>query len=931
MEKNTAETIIIRGAKVNNLKNVSIDLPRNKMIVITGLSGSGKSSFAFDTLYAEGQRRYVESLSSYARQFMGKMTKPAVDLIKGIPPAIAIEQRVISRNARSTVGTATEIYEYLKLLFARVGHTYSPISGEEVTCSFVSDVVDAVKKLDEATRIMICFPLVLRHERNTAEELDVLTKQGFTRLWINNELHRIDEPKIDKQKNIAVLVDRLRVSSGEDFQNRLTDSVQTAFSEGEGKCLLLVNTAEDTWEVLPFSNRFEKDGIVFEDPTPNLFSFNSPIGACPECEGYGSVIGIDPDLVIPDKRLSVYEGAVVCWHGDKMSKWKDHVVMGASKCDFPIHKPIEDLNKEQYNMLWKGTPYFHGINDFFEWVETQQYKVQYRVMLSRYRGKTVCPTCEGSRLRKEALYVKVGGKNIAELCEMPVSDLKVFFENLQFQSAAETTIAKTLLTEVRNRLQFLEDVGLGYLTLNRPANTLSGGESQRINLSNALGSSLVGSIYILDEPSIGLHPRDTARLVQVLKHLRDIGNTVAVVEHEEAVIRSADYLVDFGPEAGSEGGQIVFAGTFDELISKGKGLTAQYFRKELSIPVPTQRRKWNDYIKLSNARAFNLKGFDVKIPLHVFIAVSGVSGSGKTTLVRQILVPNLQRAIEMKDAPTKGIQKISGDVHLLENVVFVDQNPIGRSSRSNPVTYVKAFDEIRQLYAEHPLSKARGYRAGTFSFNSAGGRCEACEGEGVIHIEMQFMADVDLLCDECHGQRFKEEVLEVRFEGKNIFEILDMTIDEAITFFQSVQQSKYTANILDKLLPLQAVGLGYLKMGQSSDTLSGGEAQRIKLASYLSKGNSNKPTLFIFDEPTTGLHFHDIHKLLRAFDLLLEKGHSVLVIEHNPDVLKCADWIIDLGPEGGELGGNIVCEGTPETIAKCPASYTGQVLKDFLH
>jgi len=924
--------IIIKGSRVNNLKNLSVAIPRNKMVVITGLSGSGKSSLAFDTLYAEGQRRYVESLSSYARQFLGRMSKPEVDYIKGISPAIAIEQRVNSRNPRSTVGTSTEIYEYLKLLFARIGRTFSPVSGNLVMRHSVTDVVDFVTGLSKGERFMITCPLVVKTDRRLKEQLTVLMQQGFTRILIKHEISRIDELKpaeINKlnPEEIDILIDRMAIGQDEDIVSRAADSVQTAFYEGEGTCYV-DRYLKDGVHRVPFSNRFELDGITFEEPSANLFSFNNPYGACKTCEGFGSVIGIDEDLVVPDKSLSVYEGAIACWKGEKMSEWKDQLVRNAHKFDFPVHRAYFDLNDKERALIWKGNEYFEGINSFFKFVEEQAYKIQYRVMMSRYRGKTVCPDCLGTRLRKDANYVKVVGKSIIELVLMPVEKLLEFFKEIELEEH-DMQVAKRLLIEAVSRIQFLCDVGLGYLTLNRLSNTLSGGESQRINLATSLGSSLVGSMYILDEPSIGLHSRDTQRLIKVLRQLRDLGNTVIIVEHDEEIIKAADQIIDIGPMAGIHGGELVFQGTFEEIIKEKNNLTGDYLsgkRKVIEKPI---RRKWKDFIEIVGARENNLKNITVKFPLKCLVAVTGVSGSGKTSLVKTILFPSLKKLFDGYNEKTGKHDRVTGDYKLIQAIEMIDQNPIGRSSRSNPATYVKAYDDIRQLFAEQPISKLRGYKPGYFSFNIEGGRCEECEGEGVVKIEMQFMADIYLKCDSCHGKRFKDEVLDVKYRDKNISEILDLTIDEAINFFALTKHLSATENrVVQKLQPLSDVGLGYLKLGQASSTLSGGEAQRVKLAFFLAKGNSEATTLFIFDEPTTGLHFHDIGHLLTAFNALIERGHSIIVIEHNLDVVNACDWVIDLGPEGGEQGGNLLFEGTPENLAKCTTSYTGKYLKE---
>ena len=923
--------IIIKGARVNNLKNVSLGIPRNKFVVITGLSGSGKSSLAFDTLFADGQRRYVESLSAYARQFLGRMSKPDVDYIKGISPAIAIEQKVNTSNPRSTVGTSTEVYEYMKLLFARIGKTYSPVSGTLVKRDTVTDVVDQILLLPEETKVSIFSPIPLTDSSGDLKaKCKVLLQQGFTRIMVNNEIIRIDEldPKTKcKSQEIFLLVDRFSVSKDDnDLPGRIADSVQTAYYESHGHCMVQISSEDSR---LDFSNLFEADGMTFEEPSANLFTFNNPFGACKTCEGFGTVIGIDEDLVIPNKNLSIYEEAVACWRGEKMSEWKNELVMNAYKFDFPIHKPVIELTTAQRELLWSGNKYFHGLKEFFEFVESQNYKVQYRVMMSRYRGKTLCPECKGTRLRKDAGYVKISGKSINELVLLPIDDLRDFFCSLEFTDF-EKTVSKRLLKEINKRLEVLTDVGLGYLTLNRLSSTLSGGESQRINLSTALGSNLTGSMYILDEPSIGLHPRDTQRLIKVLIGLRDLGNTVIVVEHDEEIIRSADQVIDIGPLAGHFGGEIMFQGTFKEMLKDKKSLTGKYLNDQLNIPLPSRRRKWKEFIEIKGARENNLKNFDLRIPLNIFTVISGVSGSGKTSLVKKILYPSLKKMFDGYAERTGKFDQLSGDYNRIGAVELVDQNPIGRSSRSNPATYIKAFDEIRNLYADQQLSHVRGYKPGYFSFNIQGGRCEECEGEGVVKIEMQFMADLYLTCDSCKGKRYKEEVLDVKFHEKTIVDILELTVDEAMIFFDGKKPSAYEKRILARLKPLQDVGLGYLRLGQSSSTLSGGEAQRIKLAFFLSKGTNEKPTLFIFDEPTTGLHFHDIQKLLIAFESLISNGHSVLVIEHNLDVIKSADWVIDLGKEGGENGGNVIFTGTPEQLADFGDSYTGNYLKEKL-
>lgn len=921
------KNILIKGAQIHNLKNLDVVIPRNELVVITGLSGSGKSSLAFDTLYAEGQRRYVESLSSYARQFLGRLDKPKVEYIKGIAPAIAIEQKVNTTNARSTVGTSTEIYDYLKLLFARVGKTFSPISGNEVKKDTVTDVVNEVKNLSPNSRWLLLSPIHLEEGRQLEDKLKVLLQQGFARILVDNEMVRLDQ--IDQHsldhKDILLIIDRIVISEetleDEDFYNRLADAVQTAFFEGKGICYL---QDADTKKRLDFSTNFELDGMTFLEPNIHLFSFNNPYGACPSCEGYGNIIGIDEELVIPNTSLSIYENAVFPWRGESMGWYRDQLVNHAYKFDFPIHKPYFELTDEQKDLVWKGNKFFTGLNDFFQELEEKNYKIQNRVMLSRYRGKTKCTTCKGKRLRKEANYISVGGKTISDLVDMPIKRLIPFFKELQL-SEYDAKVAKRLLIEINNRLAFLSDVGLDYLTLNRNSATLSGGESQRINLATSLGSSLVGSMYILDEPSIGLHPKDTERLIKVLQNLRDLGNTVIVVEHDEDIMKAADRIIDIGPEAGSHGGQLVAEGTFTELL-EADSLTANYLSGKLEIPVPKKRRKSNNYIEIKGARENNLQNIDVSFPLESLTVITGVSGSGKSTLVKKILFPAMQKKLEGVGDKAGQFSELSGSFSHIKHIEYVDQNPIGRSSRSNPVTYIKAYDDIRDLYAKEKLSKVRGYQAKHFSFNVDGGRCETCKGEGSINVEMVFMADVSLPCDTCGGKRFKKEVLEVTFEGKNIDDILSMTIDDAIAFFQEHKQSK----IIQKLQPLQDVGLGYVQLGQSSSTLSGGEAQRIKLASFLVKGVTKEKALFVFDEPTTGLHFHDIKKLLASFDALIEKGHSIIVIEHNLDLIKCADWIIDLGPEGGENGGQLLAVGTPEEIIKNKKSITAAYLKEKL-
>lgn len=916
--------ISIKGAKVNNLKNIDVDIPRNKLVVITGLSGSGKSSLAFDTLYAEGQRRYVESLSSYARQFLGRMSKPECDFIKGIPPAIAIEQKVISRNPRSTVGTSTEIYEYLRLLFARIGKTYSPISGALVKKDSPEDIVNCMLSYPAGTRYTVLAPLLPRDGRTRAEQIEMDMKQGFTRLEVNEEMVRIEDYQEQADDQIYLLIDRMSCDNAKDSISRLTDSAETAMYEGDGACLLRFYLPDGTTKLHSFSTKFEADGMTFSEPTDQMFSFNSPVGACPVCEGFGKVIGIDEHLVIPNRALSVYDGAVMCWRGEKMGEWLNEFLQEAPAHDFPIFAPYYELTQAQKDYLWHGPRDKACIDSFFKMLEENQYKIQYRVMLARYRGKTVCHECKGSRLKKEALYVKVGGRHISELVEMPVQQLREFFRTLQLD-AHDAAVAKRLLNEINNRLAFLDDVGLGYLTLNRPSNSLSGGESQRINLATSLGSSLVGSLYILDEPSIGLHSRDTDRLVKVLRQLQQLGNTVVVVEHDEEIIRAADYIIDIGPDAGRLGGEIVYQGDMKDLQKGSRSHTVRYLLGEETIDPPLTHRSWNNYIEIKGARENNLKGIDVRFPLNVMTVVTGVSGSGKSTLVRDIFYKAVKREYsESSDRPGEFVS-LGGDLSAVSDIEFVDQNPIGKSSRSNPVTYLKAYDEIRKLFADQPLAKQMGYGAGHFSFNTEGGRCEECKGEGTVTVEMQFMADLVLECESCHGKRFKNDTLEVQFQGKNIYDILEMTVNQAIEFFSEYGQKK----IVKKLQPLQEVGLGYIKLGQSSSTLSGGENQRVKLAYFLSC-EKNRPTIFVFDEPTTGLHFHDIKKLLYAFDALIARGHTVVIIEHNLDVIKCADYLIDLGPEGGDKGGNLVACGTPEEVARCAASYTGQYLAEKL-
>jgi excinuclease ABC subunit A len=916
---NPKEYILIKNAHIHNLKNIDVAIPRNHFVVITGLSGSGKSSLAFDTLYAEGQRRYVESLSSYARQFLGRMDKPNVEYIKGISPAIAIEQKVISRNPRSTVGTNTEIYEYLKLLFARVGKTYSPVSGELVKRHKVSDVLEMLLKREEGQRFLVSAPIDIPKGRNYYDQLKILQQQGYTRVGLNNIVEQISDTLkikgLEKQKQVHLIIDRLKVQKTHEFEGRLSDSVQTAFYESKGICHIHELTKDDVI-IHEFSNKFELDGISFEEPSLNLFTFNNPYGACKKCDGFGTVIGIDPDLVIPDKSKSIYDEAVVCWKGEKMSKWKDELIKSAYKFDFPVHRPIGKLSEDQINLLWSGNKYFRGLDSFFREVENQAYKIQYRVMLSRYRGKTLCPECKGTRLRKDANYVKIGNKSLSELVNLQIADLSIFFENLQ-QNDHDAKLSQRILVEIKRRLKFLIDVGLGYLTLNRLAGSLSGGESQRINLATSLGSNLVGSIYILDEPSIGLHSRDTQRLIQILKSLRNLGNTVVVVEHDEEIIKEADYIVDLGPKAGYLGGDLVFSGSVKDILLQKEGLTAKYLQRKLKVASLGYRRKWRNSIEVTHAFENNLKGINVVFPLQIFTLVSGVSGSGKTSLVKSILYPALKKYLVGYGQKTGNFGQLKGNIEMISDVELIDQNPIGRSTRSNPATYLKAWDDIRQLYSKDKLAMIRGYKPGYFSFNIPGGRCETCQGEGTVKIEMQFMADISLICDECQGRRFKDEVLDITIGGKNVHEILELTISQALDFFEKHQQEfKIMQVIVNKLKPLEDVGLGYLKMGQSSSTLSGGEAQRIKLAYYLSKGQNVEPILFIFDEPTTGLHFHDIDNLLKAFYALIDQGHSLIVIEHNLEMIKNADWVIDLGPDGGNDGGELLFSGTPEDLLK---------------
>jgi excinuclease ABC subunit A len=953
-EKDPQYNIIIKGARVHNLKNMDVAIPKNRLVVITGMSGSGKSSLAFDTLYAEGQRRYVESLSSYARQFLGRMNKPDVDYIKGIAPAIAIEQKVITSNPRSTVGTSTEIYDYLKLLFSRIGKTISPVSGQVVKKDTVTDVINFIMTLPDETQVTILCPLHPHNNRSLKEELAVLLQKGFVRVEYQGKISRIesiledesieneslntDKKKSKKVQPIAydsgvfIVIDRITKNETDETISRLGDSLQTAFFEGKGDCYIRYQAPPksspegrtlETGEIEKFfCDRFELDGITFEEPSPNFFSFNNPYGACKRCEGYGKVIGIDEDLVIPDKSKTIYEGAIAPWRGEKMREWNDELVKHALKFDFPIHRQYNHLTPEQQRLLWTGNQYFRGLDAFFKELEEQTYKIQYRVMLSRYRGKTTCPECKGSRLRQDASYVKIDGKSITDIVLMPLDKAYAFFKALKL-GERDQKIGKRLLEEITNRLGFLNDVGLSYLTLNRLSNTLSGGESQRINLATSLGSSLVGSVYVLDEPSIGLHPRDTQRLIGVLRSLRDVGNTVLVVEHEEEIMQAADHIIDIGPAAGTHGGELVFSGTYDEIIEDDNSLTGRYLARKEQIAIPAHRRKWNDFVEVKGARENNLKHVNAKFPLGVLTVVTGVSGSGKTSLVKRILAPALQKALgNYTGEQTGAYDELTGDYNKVEQVELVDQNPIGRSSRSNPVTYVKAWDEIRNLFASQPAAKAAGLKPSAFSFNVEGGRCDVCQGEGEVKIEMQFMADIFLTCETCGGKRFKQHILDVTYQDKNVSDILGMTIEEALEFFRK------ELKILNKIKPLADVGLGYVQLGQSSNTLSGGEAQRIKLASFLVKGNNSNKTLFIFDEPTTGLHFDDIKKLLKSFDALLDQGNTIIVIEHNMDVIKCADWVIDIGPEGGDNGGKIIFEGVPEDLIKEKDSYTGEFLKE---
>lgn len=920
------KSIYIKGARVHNLKNIEVEIPHEKLVVVTGLSGSGKSTLAFDTIFAEGQRRYVESLSAYARQFLGKISKPDVDIITGIAPAIAIEQKVNTRNPRSTVGTTTEIYDYLKLLYARIGHTFSPVSGQEVRCYSVDDVAAYIQQQGEGGRVVIAAPLTLGRGQGIIEKLTLLLSDGLMRVWTKGETRLIEDilPQVDEKtraEEILVVIDRARIAADDDTQTRMRDSVARAFSYGEGICTVITDKG-----ATEFSSRFEADGIQFEHPSEHLFSFNNPLGACPRCEGYGKVIGIDEDLVIPDKSKTIYEDAVACWRGETMRKWKEQLVENAYKFDFPIHTPFHELTQEQKRLLWRGNEYFHGLDDFFAYIDSERRKIQFRVMKARYTGKTTCPECGGSRLRREALYVKVGGKTVADLVVMPVDELIAFFAGLELDGH-DTKTAARILVEIRNRLQYLADVGLGYLTLDRLSSTLSGGESQRINLSTSLGSNLTGSLYILDEPSIGLHPRDTNRLIKVLQQLRDLGNTVIVVEHEEEVIRAADYIVDIGPKAGYNGGEVVFSGTLPQLLKSRKSLTADYLTGRRAIAPPATERGWSNSILIQGARENNLRNIDVRIPLGVMTCITGVSGSGKSSLAKGILYPALRRLLFDTGVKPGDFDGIGGDVQLLRSVEMIDQNPIGKSSRSNPVTYIKAYDEIRKLFADQPYAQHTGLGASSFSFNIAGGRCEECQGEGVIKVSMQFMADVELVCEACGGKRFRDEILEVKYRGKSIYDVLEMTVDDAIAFFGENKKDPTCKRIVERLKPLQDVGLGYIRLGQSSSTLSGGESQRVKLASFLTKDSAQGGVMFIFDEPTTGLHFHDINKLLAAFNALIERGHTIVIVEHNMDVIKCADWVVDLGPEAGTGGGRVVFEGTPRNLEQCPASYTGKYLR----
>jgi excinuclease ABC subunit A len=919
--------IEIKRARVHNLKNISLKIPLNKFIVITGLSGSGKSSLAFDTLYAEGQRRYVESLSSYARQFLGRINKPEADYIKNIPPAIAIEQKVNTRNPRSTVGTSTEIYDYIKLLYARIGKTYSPISNQLVKKQTPDDVAKYLMSLNDGTKIIILAPLNKDKNRDIIQSVKIISQQGFSRVEINGVIHKINDidNSISTNDNINIVIDRIVLKKDQDTISRITDSAQTAFFEGHGTCILKII---DTNSYETFTNQFESDGIKFEEPTVHLFSFNNPIGACPKCEGFGMTIGIDEDLVIPNKQLSIYDNAIACWRGTSMSKWKDELIYSANKFDFPIHKPISEMTKEQIKLLWTGNKYFKGLNKFFEYIEEKSYKIQFRVMLSRYRGRTKCPECNGNRLRKEVNYIKINNLSITDLINLPVNKLLDAIQSLKLDKT-DKEISKRLILEISNRLIFLKNVGLDYLTLNRLSSTLSGGESQRINLATSLGSSLVGSLYILDEPSIGLHSKDTELLIKVLKDLQKLGNTVIVVEHDEDIIRAADEIIDIGPLAGRNGGEVIFQGNINQLMKSKDSLTSKYLSNSLQIPIPHKRRKWNSYIMIEGAGENNLKNVTVKFPLNTMTVVTGVSGSGKSSLVNQVFYTAIKKHYGGHSDKTGKFNKLSGDLHALSDVEFINQNPIGKSSRSNPVTYIQAYDDIRKLFAEQKSAKLMGYKPAHFSFNIDGGRCDECQGDGIIKISMQFMADIELTCESCNGKRFKQDVLNIEYNKKNIYDVLEMTVDEAILFFSQKKDST-TNKIIKKLQSLIDVGLGYVQLGQSSSTLSGGESQRIKLASFLSKEKENKPTLFIFDEPTTGLHFHDINTLLKSLNALIDKGNSVIIIEHNNEIIKNADWIIDMGVKGGVDGGNIVFEGTPEDLINCKKSYTAQFLKTKL-
>jgi excinuclease ABC subunit A len=925
------ESIILKGIRVNNLKNVDVEIPANQLVVVTGLSGSGKSSLVFDTIYAEGQRRYVESINAYARQFFGKIGKPTIEFVQGIPPAIAIEQKISTRNPRSTVGTITEIYEYIKLLYARLGKTYSPVSGREVKRDSVSDVVDFIINAPQNCKIMILAPLWYDEKRTVTQKLEILKNQGFSRAYCKKETLSINDclkKKITSKDKISLVVDRCTPSDDAENKTRLSDSVETAYFEGNGNCIIVIINEKGVIKETDFSNHFQADGMTFCKPNVNMFTFTNSYGACPKCNGTGLSLGIDPDLVIPDKTLSAYDGAVACWRGETMSIFKDELLLSAHKFNFPIHKPICDLSQKHYDLLWAGNKHFTGITKFFEWLETQSYKIQFRVLASRFQGQTACPNCKGSRLRPDAEYVKINGKSITELCSLSAEDAFAFFQSLTFSTDSEKKIADFLLKEITVRLQFLLDLGLPYLTIHRLASTLSGGEYQRINLATSLGSALAGALYILDEPSVGLHSIDTHRLIKLLQRLRDIGNTVIVVEHDEDIIRSADYIIDVGPLAGINGGEIIFSGAFKDLKNATNSITAEYINGQKSIPVPQQRRKFKHSIQMNNIYRHNLKRVNVEIPLGVFTVVTGVSGSGKSTLINQVLYAELKRYFDSSEKLRDKNTLICGDLHLLQGVEMVDQKPIGRSSRSNPVTYTGAFNDIRDIFAAQPLSKARLYKPGFFSLNVEGGRCETCQGEGYIKIGMQFMSDVEVLCDECNGKRFKEEVFDVKINGKSIADVLEMSIDEGVDFFKKCSQDKYTENIVKILKAMQSVGLGYLQMGQSSSSLSGGEAQRIKLSSFLSKSTFGQPMLFIFDEPTTGLHVHDISKLYDTFELLLREGHTILVIEHNLELIKCADWLIDLGPESGDKGGQIIFTGTPEDMLKCKKSHTAKFLKE---